>query len=356
MKKTITVWLVLAAMIAMIGVPALAEESVATSATANANVVASRTVHVTAPFAGTLLPFSVSEGDTVAEDETLFILDTVKVYAPQSGTLGGMFANEGDNAESVMQRYGALCTIEAENTFYLDASSANAYYNNKKNKLLHVGETLYLKEGDEKGTGIVTSVSQMKYTVEILTGDYDMGDTVKCYRDSAYANDSDTGSGQVMRLDDILVNGSGRVFAVHKKAGDKVAAGDLLFEMIDTSSAPDTESREIVSSTAGAIQALHVLPGAQVYKGQLLCEVADLSNLELSVQMDEVYLSKISVGSVLTYVFDAFPDRVLQGSVTEIKPLGATRQNAAYFDVRVSLPSDANLLPGMNATVTIPLR
>lgn len=355
-KRTLAICMLLGMAASMGLTAAQAEEGGIASATANASVVAPEITYITAPFAGTLLPFSAGVGDTVAANQQLFELDTVKVYAPQSGTLGAMFAQEGDDAEGILQRYGALCTIEPENAFYLDASSANAYYNNPKNKFLHVGETLYLKEGDEKGTGIVTSVSQMAYTVEILTGDYDMGDTVKCYRESGYASDSDTGSGQVMRADDLRISASGRVYAVHKRAGDSVSAGDLLLEMIDITSAPGTATCDVASPTAGAIQALYVQPGAQVYRGQLLCEVADLSQMELSVELDEVYLSRVAVNGVLNYVLDAYPERMLQGAVTEIKPLGTARQNAAYYDVRVSLPSDTNLLPGMNATVTLPLQ
>ena len=40
--------------------------------------------------------------------------------------------------------------------------------------------------------------------------------------------------------------------------------------------------------------------------------------------------------------------------VTEIRPIGITRQNATYYDVRITLPAGKTLLPGMNATVTLP--
>ena len=43
----------------------------------------------------------------------------------------------------------------------------------------------------------------------------------------------------------------------------------------------------------------------------------------------------------------------MKGTVTEIRPLGESRQNAAYYDVRISLPENRDLLPGMSATVYI---
>ena len=320
--------------------------------TVNANVVAPSLQAVTAPFAGTLLPFTLKQGDRVFAGGELFEIDTAKVYAAQSGTLAALFAAPGDDAGGLMNRYGALAVIEPEHPLYIAASTSTAY-NESKNKYLHVGETLYLKCGSDKGTGRVTSVEESNYTVEILTGDFDLNDTVKCYRESGYASDSVTGSGKAHRYPDVSVTASGRVLRVHAQEGDAVKAGDLLFEMVDGASAPGTDSCAVTAPSQGAVQALYVSSGAQVYQGQLLCEIADLSRLELSCEVDEIYLSGIQVGSTLTFEFDAYPAELQRGTVTEIRPLGTSKQNAAYFDVRVTLPEGHGLLPGMNATVYI---
>ena len=86
----------------------------------------------------------------------------------------------------------------------------------------------------------------------------------------------------------------------------------------------------------------------------LLCEIADLSALELSAQIDELDLPAIRVGDVLTYTLDAYGEKTFSGTVTEIRPIGSARQNATYFDVRITAPQGTNVLPGMNATVIIP--
>lgn len=318
--------------------------------TMNAVVAAPRVIPVTAPFAGTLLPFDWTVGQRVEAGDALMELDTVKVYAPQTGTLGAMFARPGDDASALAARYGALCLIEPANPLYVDASTANAY-NDSENKYLHAGETLYLKCGGDTGKGRVTGVSGNSYSVEILEGDFELGDTVRCYRDSQFTSRSATGSGKARRYADVPVNASGRVFRVHKGEGDAVAAGDLLFELIDAASAPATSSLVVRAPAAGAISQLHAATGAQVYQGQLLMEITDLSALELSVQMDEMYLPGIAVGGTLTFELDAFAPERMQGAVTSIRPLGESRQNVAYFDVRVALPADRGILPGMNATV-----
>ena len=323
----------------------------ALAATANATIVAPDTVKITAPFAGTLLPFDLTATQEVAAGEALFELDTIPVYAAQSGTVAAVFAKAGDDASGVQSRYGSLAVIEPTLALYVDADTAQAY-DDDDNRYLHAGETLYLKCGNEKGTGVVTSVSGKNYIVEILTGSYDVDDTVRCFRESSMPNDSETGRGKVKRYDDVSVVSDGRVARVHVKPGDSVQVGDLLFEMIDAQSARNA-SPVITAPASGAVSALYVASGAQVYRGALLCEIADLSTLELSVEVDELDIDKIRIGDVLAFTLDAYDGQTFSGAVTEVRPIGTARQNATYFDVRVTAPQGVTLLPGMNATVTI---
>ena len=326
--------------------------SCALAATADAKIVAPDTEKITAPFAGTLLPFDYETGDSVSANEPLFTLDTTPVYATQAGTVSAVFANVGDDASGVAAHYGALAVIEPKNALYIDASTDQAY-NDADNRYIHAGETLYLKLSNDKGTGIVTSVSGKKYTVEILSGSFDVDDTVRCFRESTTPSDSEVGRGKVTRYADVQVNAnSGRIAAVHVKPGDAVEVGDLLFELVDAQSEKNA-SRSIAASKDGVITSMNTASGAQVYRGQLLCEVADLSTLELSAEVDELDLNSIAVGDTLSYTLDAFDGETFTGTVTQIYSVGTKKQNATYFDVRITLPAGKTLLPGMNGTVTI---
>ena len=345
MKTKLTVFTALLLILALGCASALA-------ATANASIVAPKTEKVIAPFAGTLRPFDWTAGEAVASGDVLFEIDTVPVYAQQSGKVVAVLAGEGDDASGVISRYGSMAVIEPEIALYIDADTRDAY-DDEENRYLHAGETLYLKCGNEKGTGRVTSVNGDDYIVEILTGSYDVDDTIRCFRESAMPSDSETGRGKAKRYPDVLVTGAGRVAKVHVQPGDKVEAGDLLFEMIDAQSAKGV-SPVISAPVSGAITMLTAASGAQVYRGMLLCEIADLSAVELSAEVDELDLAGIRVGDVLTYTLDAYGERTFSGTVKEIRPIGAPRQNATYFDVRITPPLDVTALPGMNATVILP--
>lgn len=325
--------------------------ALALAVTANATIVAPETTKITAPMNGILLPFDWTAGDRIAAGDTLFTYDTVPVYAQSSGKVAAVFAKEGDSAAGVMARYGALAVIEPENLRYIAASTAQAY-DKEENRLLHVGQKLYLKHNSEEGEGRITGINGTNYVVEILDGDFELGDTVRCFRKSDMKNEEETGRGTVSRYADTAVQAQGRVTAVHVKEGDTVADGDLLFEVVDASSKP-FEPLSLTAPANGAISALYTTGGMQVYRGQLLCEIANLDALELSVEVDEMDLDGLRVGDTLTYTLDAYAGQLFTGTVKEIRPLGMKRQNASYFDVRLSVSSERNILPGMNGTVTL---
>jgi len=344
MKTKLSIFAVLLLALCLLTCSALA-------ATANATIAAPVTHKLTAPFAGTLLPFDLTQGDAVEEGELLFALDTTPVYATQNGTVAAVFVSEGDDGAGAESHYGAMAYIEPEYPLYLDADNDDAY-DKDENRYQHAGETLYLKWGNTTGTGMITSVSGDDYIVEIHSGDFDIDDTVRCFRESHHPQSSEIGRGKVKRFDDIAVNAGGRVARVYIQPSDTVKTGDLLFEMIDAQSLRGA-SPEIVSPVSGAVTALSAVSGAQVYRGQLLCEIADLSALELSVELDELDLTAVTVGDALSYTLDAYGDKVFTGTVTNVRPIGTKRQNATYFDVRVTLPQGVTLLPGMNGTVLL---
>ncbi len=323
----------------------------ALAATANATVVAPETVKLTAPMNGTLLPFDLAAGDRIAAGDALFAFDVTPVYAQADGKVAAVFAENGDDAAGVLARYGSLAVIEPEKPLYIPANTSQAHEKDE-NKYLHAGQTLYLKCGNEEGVGMVTSVDGSNYVVEILEGDFELGDTIRCFRKAEMKYEEETGRGKATRYADTAVQAQGRIAACYVQPGDEVKTGDLLFEVVDAS-CPVGAALEMTAPVSGAVSLLAASSGMQVYRGQLLCEIANLEALELSVEVDELDISAIRVGDVLEYTLDAYGDTVFTGTVTQIRPIGMARQNATYFDVRLTIDTQQLVLPGMNGTVTL---
>lgn len=113
----------------------------------------------------------------------------------------------------------------------------------------------------------------------------------------------------------------------------------------------------------------HVQPGEHVQPGQLLATLSPKDSQWLDVYFKETVLSKLSVGSSVRVVFDAYPDQPIKGEILSVSSLagaalsGTTPNYTAgnftrvvqKIPVRVSF--DASALPhvavGMSATVTV---
>lgn len=318
---------------------------------ANGTVESVYVYQLTAPYSGVLKPFDWTSGDRVSKGETLFEMDTIKVYAPVEGTVEGLFAQKGDLAENVLAQYGSLAVLERTLPQIISAST-NGAYNDPENRLIHVGETVYFEQANDKdnqGEGRVISIAGDNYVVEMTAGDFELKDQVKLFRDEKHGTKSAIGRGDVARAADMAVSGSGRVLNVAVHQGEKVRKGQLLFELAAQDALTDADSR-LDSPADGAIEVCAV-SGQQVYKGQVIGKVHGLSAFQVTAQVDEVDLGMVQVGDTLSVTLDRYPDMELTGVVTQIAALGQTRQNAAYFGVTLSLSTTMELLPGMSATV-----
>ena len=352
MKKTAVLLMILCL---LMSVPALAEQDLTNRPIANGVVAASRFVDVTAPYSGTLRSFTLESGDTVAAGDTLMQFVTNDLYATQDGVVKAIFAQVGEDASAAMARYGAIIGLEMTDSWQVMATTDGAS-SDQENKILHLGETLYFKTtgtNGSEGTGRVVSVTADGYTVDVLTGDFDLDDAVTLYRRDNYASDSAVGKGDVTRRQALLVGGSGRVAQLYVQEGDRVTIGQKLASLVAADAAPDAVASEIKADAAGVVQSVWVSAGQQVWKGQALCRIDLLDAIEVQAEVDEVDLGTVKVGDVLPITLDMYPGSVLMGTVTEVSALGITKQNAAYYTVHAVLPAGSAML-GASASLYLP--
>ena len=109
----------------------------------------------------------------------------------------------------------------------------------------------------------------------------------------------------------------------------------------------------MLCQTDGVVEQVLVAPGQQVWKGQALLRVDQTDMLEVRADVDEADLGTLAVGDLVPVTLDMQPDHVLMATVTRISALGVSRQNAAYFTVRASLPAGSGLL-GASASMYLP--
>ncbi|MBT9136808.1 MAG: hypothetical protein DDT34_01894 [Firmicutes bacterium] len=86
--------------------------------------------------------------------------------------------------------------------------------------------------------------------------------------------------------------------------------------------------------------------------GARLIEITDYTNLEISAQVDELDIAKISVGQRARIDIIALTDEDLVGTITSISREGVF-SGGITTSVKVSVPDAATLLIGMSAEIRI---
>ncbi len=313
-------------------------------------VEAHDTLTVTAPFGGVALDHALKAGERVSAGDTLFVLDTAKILAPCDGVITGVFAQIGDSAQFVQSRYGGLCFMEPTVGLAVQSNTAQGY-DSAENRLLHIGQTVYLRSTNSAhdGTGRITAISGEAYSVEVLSGTLQLRDSVTLYRDAAFSPDTRIGRGTVARVNPISVTGDGIVFSILAKDGAKVSRGDVLFETVSGVADPMAAmSPEVAAPVDGIVAGVSVSGGQTVQKGQAVATLYTLSMLRLVSTVSELDIGKVRVGDAVRIELDALPDTAYAGEIVQISSIGTVSDQYTQYAVYIDFVPDGDVRLGMS--------
>jgi membrane fusion protein (multidrug efflux system) len=88
--------------------------------------------------------------------------------------------------------------------------------------------------------------------------------------------------------------------------------------------------------------------------GQILFRIGVPKPLQVVAEVNEEDIPRVALGQTVLFRTDAFPDRRLEGKVSEITPMGDIA--AKTFRVKIALPDDTPLKPGMSVEANIVTR
>ena len=172
----------------------------------------------------------------------------------------------------------------------------------------------------------------------------------------------------------LTAQASGTVTSINVQEGSDVAkddiilglSGDDLTESIQSAS-ESLRSAEIsmqnlqdamnnytiTAPISGTIIEKDAKVGDAVKAGDTLCIVYDLSYLEMSINVDELQISSISVGQKVQITADAVPDKTYVGTVTRVSMKGTSNGGTTTYPVTIRIDDTDGLRPGMNANAEI---
>ncbi len=343
----------LACMLLMMIVPA----AMAEGKSYEGKVVSTEVAAVLAPAAGTIGEVMVQAGERAVKGAEVAALTTTTVYAEQAGTVK-VFGSAGESVDTLTARYGAVVYIEPDCIFTISGSTSYAY-DSADNKVIHPGETVYLRSSNATGrtaAGVVTAVSGSKFTVEVDNGTLQSGDTAYIYRSASYDTTSRIGRGTVTKTDPVAMTGVGVVASILVRDGAHVEPGTPLFTTVETTAA---YAWQMLSPEEGVIASVSVTPGTAVEAGTLIAEVYPDSAMRLEMIVESRDLRAIHTGDRVSVTFDN--GVTASGEIERISNVPyvpeASEDEAAddtvYFAVYAAFEAETAIPYGMTAKAVI---
>ncbi|MCH5287554.1 MAG: HlyD family efflux transporter periplasmic adaptor subunit [Christensenellaceae bacterium] len=335
----------------VLAMPAALAETI----TLDGTVVSTKTVPVVAPAAGVLYQVYVHEGEHVSAGDEAAALYAQPVYAEQAGTVK-VFGTEGESVEALVSRYGAVLYIEPDCQYTVSTSTRYAY-DVEENKIIHPGETVYLRcttsGSTHEGVGRITSVSGSSYTVEITEGAFESGENVYICRSEDYATSSRIGRGTVSHVSPVAVTGlgTGRVSSIHVADGAHVEIGDALFDtvLVDTAS-----SYAMISEVNGTVAEVLAMSGSAVSQGMVVANIYPDEAMRLEIAVSENDLRDMGVGARVTIEFTS--GETAEGEIDWISSVARVSEDeeddTVYFKAYVRFDAPETVRYGMTAKVT----
>ncbi len=188
----------------------------------------------------------------------------------------------------------------------------------------------------------------------------------------------DVGTVNYISTKTITSKTSGEVQVLNKGKGDAVRSGETIVLLESTSVSKTSrdaqlslqdanlslddlydnlEDYSIKSPIDGKVIQKNIKAGEKLDSNSsaAMAIIADLSKLTFDINIDELDISKISVGQEVIITADALPNRTFVGRVSNISIVGSAFQGVTSYPVTVVIDNteESDLIPGMNVSAKI---
>ena len=156
--------------------------------------------------------------------------------------------------------------------------------------------------------------------------------------------------GGAVNKDDIVLQISGEELTeTIQSAAETLRSAELNMDNLQEA----MNSYTVTSPISGTIIEKNAKAGDALTTGSDLCTIYDLSYLEMTLNVDELQVSNVSVGQSVQVTADAVPDKTYTGTVTRVSMKGSSNGGTTTYPVTVRINETEGLRPGMNANAEI---
>ncbi len=300
------------------------------------------------------------------------------VSAPISGVITGLFVKNGDNVGNNTKVAEISDTSRLKIKLPFNENDANSISAGASARLCLEATGEYISGTVSKvysGTYASASgavVRDVEFTAS-NPGGVKPGDSATAVTGAYACNDA--GAFEYGDIMTVSAKASGEVFGLKLSQGDRVSKGDVLIRIDNSSLSTNITNSElslkdarlalenaekaldnynITSPIAGKIISKTYKAGESVDDNKTtLAVVADMSSLTFTISVDELDISKVSVGQEVKITADALPNEEFTGKVDNISIIGSSQNGVTTYPVKVVIEQYGALLPGMNVNAEI---
>ena len=138
---------------------------------------------------------------------------------------------------------------------------------------------------------------------------------------------------------------SSTVKTIYAAEGTEVKEDDKLLRLAN--------GETVTAGFDGRVNVLSVAEGDSVVAGDSLVQIADFNHLRVTFRVDEYDISDVAVGQACVVTVTSL-EKAYESEIASIDYISASTGNVAYYTATAYLDVDADSLPGMQVTVTIP--
>lgn len=141
--------------------------------------------------------------------------------------------------------------------------------------------------------------------------------------------------------------------AISSKRNSYQSANNQLIQAENTLKNSEDNFNEyyIKAPIEGTVISKNVKTGDKLQKtnnATTLATIYDLSELYFDMSIDELDITKVSVGQKVNVQADAFNNKTFEGEITKVSLVAANSNGVTSYPVRVTITETGDLIPGMN--------
>jgi len=302
----------------------------------------------------------------------------LNIYADESGIISNLKLKAGDK---ISANYN-LGTISDTDNSYIEV-----HYTKDQYEKIKIGDessvfmtkyfaTVNGRVSDKDSTPVQMGGGIFGYKVEIKIenpGGYSVGDVAQVTITNLDGTYQGMGNGKIIDIkeESIIAKIGGTVKSINFENGVYVNKGhivatikgdDVEFEILEQQNVIEknqsklrdlNEGDTVYSPMRGTVLQVNVSGEEVVDRNTVLMTVADLDNMEVVLAVDELDISKVTLGQQANITTEIFKDESFSGKVTKISLEGKNNNGVTTYDVTIHLDDRKSLMSGMNVDIEI---